>query len=186
MAEEWNRQLDCDWLNHCKGLVTDRISKRCIYKQFQTAKNMQRRRKNWFLQKLQLVTNSPLRVMKKGWFQGRARIYPNQTVTSIIIWISQTASFELPDRQQWDPQNEETVLDQVVSDMGSRGRRREEGQIWPKNQQRKLVLAALPIAVVAWESWLFCCCRSCIPPCLVFESPAYCKIMATIHQTCCP
>lgn len=52
MAEEWNRELDHSWLNHCKGLVIDRILKRYISKQFQTAKNMQRRRKNWFLQKI--------------------------------------------------------------------------------------------------------------------------------------
>lgn len=35
MAQKWNKELDCDQLNFCKGLVTDCIPKSYIYKQIQ-------------------------------------------------------------------------------------------------------------------------------------------------------
>lgn len=38
MAEKWDKELGCDQLNQCKGLVTDCFPKSYIHKQFQTAK----------------------------------------------------------------------------------------------------------------------------------------------------
>lgn len=61
MAEKWNKELDCDWLNYCKGLVTDCIPKPYICKKLKA--DWKEGENNYFEKKHVSSCKSALRVM---------------------------------------------------------------------------------------------------------------------------
>lgn len=117
MAEKWNKELDCDWLNYCKGLVTDCTPKLYICKKLQA--DCKVGENNYFWKKKVVICKSPLRVMI---LRKSKKILQSDCGFDNLMG-SQT--FELSDSvKTLNPSNEEVALDQVAFDTGRRRRRR--------------------------------------------------------------